>query len=422
MKIHVAEGDTVTVGQVLAEIATDERRERGARRRCRAERRVPPPSRAEAPPRPDRRRDRRDPRHRHARRRRVGHRGHDPRVVVKVGDAVEDGQTIVEISTDKVDMELPSPPAGTITEILAEEGDTVTVGQVIARLQVGRGRRHARTPAAVGQRRRRGRAGTGTRRSSRRRQDLPRRRAAWPPSRASTSARVAGTGPGGRITKADVLGRIGNGARSGRRRHAAPAAAPAGADGSSPLRRAARRCSPVHGREPLDPDGDLVPHAHRHGDGHPPQAAEGRRARRSPSPTSSPTPSPRPRPHDMPVMAHHFDNSDGKPHRVDDGQVNLGIAVDVEKKDGTRTLMVPVIRDAGRKNFADFKAAFDELIEKARDEHADRRRPHGREHLAHQPGRDRHHRLRPAAHGRPGHDRRHRLDRLPGGPRRTSAP
>ena len=70
--------------------------------------------------------------------------------------------------------------------------------------------------------------------------------------------------------------------------------------------------------------------------------------------------------HDMPVMTHHFDNSDGKPHRVDDGQVNLGIAVDVEKKDGTRTLMVPVIRDAGRKNFADFKAAFDELIEKAR--------------------------------------------------------
>ena len=39
--------------------------------------------------------------------------------------------------------------------------------------------------------------------------------------------------------------------------------------------------------------------------------------------------------HDMPVMTHHFDNSDGKPHRVDDGQVNLGIAVDVEKKDGT---------------------------------------------------------------------------------------
>jgi 2-oxoglutarate dehydrogenase E1 component len=49
---------------------------------------------------------------------------------------------------------------------------------------------------------------------------------------------------------------------------------------------------------------------------------------------------------DMPVMAHHFSEVDGKPHRVDDDAVHLGIAVDVEKKDGTRTLMVPVIRDA----------------------------------------------------------------------------
>ena len=68
----------------------------------------------------------------------------------------------------------------------------------------------------------------------------------------------------------------------------------------------------------------------------------------------------------MPVMAHHFEDVDGKPHRVDDGAVNLGIAVDVEKKDGSRTLMVPVIRDAGRMSFAEFKAAFDALIDKAR--------------------------------------------------------
>ncbi len=46
--------------------------------------------------------------------------------------------------------------------------------------------------------------------------------------------------------------------------------------------------------------------------------------------------------------------------------MNLGIAVDVEKKDGSRTLMVPVIRDAGRLSFAEFKAAFDGLIDKAR--------------------------------------------------------
>ena len=69
---------------------------------------------------------------------------------------------------------------------------------------------------------------------------------------------------------------------------------------------------------------------------------------------------------DMAVMAHHFADIDGKPHRVDDGACNLGLAVDVEKKDGTRTLMVPVIRDAGRKSFAEFLAAYDALVEKAR--------------------------------------------------------
>ena len=69
----------------------------------------------------------------------------------------------------------------------------------------------------------------------------------------------------------------------------------------------------------------------------------------------------------MPVMAHHFAEIDGKPHRVDDGAVNLGIAVDVEKKDGGRTLMVPVIRDAGRLSFSGFLGAFNDLIARARE-------------------------------------------------------
>ena len=58
---------------------------------------------------------------------------------------------------------------------------------------------------------------------------------------------------------------------------------------------------------------------------------------------------------DMPVMAHHFDTVDGKPTRFDDGAVNLGIAVDVEKKDGSRTLMVPVIRDADQLTIAEIE-------------------------------------------------------------------
>ena len=52
---------------------------------------------------------------------------------------------------------------------------------------------------------------------------------------------------------------------------------------------------------------------------------------------------------------------------IDQAKVNLGIAVDVEKKDGGRTLMVPVIRDAGRLTFPRFLDAFNELIAKARE-------------------------------------------------------
>src|SRR5271167_4625194 len=55
---------------------------------------------------------------------------------VKVGDFIKADDTIVEISTDKVDLELPSPASGTVSEILVAEGDTVTVGQVIARISL----------------------------------------------------------------------------------------------------------------------------------------------------------------------------------------------------------------------------------------------------------------------------------------------
>jgi 2-oxoglutarate dehydrogenase E1 component len=51
---------------------------------------------------------------------------------------------------------------------------------------------------------------------------------------------------------------------------------------------------------------------------------------------------------------------------VSDAACNLGLAVDVEKKDGSRTLMVPVIRDAGRVRFDEFVQAYDALVEKAR--------------------------------------------------------
>ncbi|MEM7141881.1 MAG: biotin/lipoyl-containing protein, partial [Actinomycetota bacterium] len=52
----------------------------------------------------------------------------------QVGDAVAMDEILFEISTDKVDSEVPSPVAGTLTEILAQEGDVVEVGQVLARI------------------------------------------------------------------------------------------------------------------------------------------------------------------------------------------------------------------------------------------------------------------------------------------------
>jgi pyruvate dehydrogenase E2 component (dihydrolipoamide acetyltransferase) len=52
--------------------------------------------------------------------------------LVEVGDEVEVDQPLVEISTDKVDTEIPSPVAGTVQELKAEVDDTIEVGQVIA--------------------------------------------------------------------------------------------------------------------------------------------------------------------------------------------------------------------------------------------------------------------------------------------------
>ena len=124
---------------------------------------------------------------------------------------------------------------------------------------------------------------------------------------------------------------------------------------------------------------------------------------------------------DMPVMAHHFEEIEGKPHRVEDGQVNLGLAVDVEKKDGSRTLMVPVILQRGPAELRRLPRCVRRAGGEGAHEHPHRRRPDGRERHADEPRRPRHGRLRPAADGRPGHDRRHRLDRLPRRPGATSA-
>src|SRR3954447_17633621 len=120
VKIHAAEGDTVSVGSVLAEISQN-----GAAPAAATPEEAPADEESAAGDTLD-------------------------IVMPAMGESVTEGtilewakqpgepvaedETIVEISTDKVDAEVPAPATGTITELLASAGDTVTVGQVIARM------------------------------------------------------------------------------------------------------------------------------------------------------------------------------------------------------------------------------------------------------------------------------------------------
>src|SRR5258707_4422838 len=54
------------------------------------------------------------------------------RWIKKVGDAIERDEPLFEISTDKVDAEIPAPAAGVLTEIKVKEGETVPVNSVVA--------------------------------------------------------------------------------------------------------------------------------------------------------------------------------------------------------------------------------------------------------------------------------------------------
>ena len=64
----------------------------------------------------------------------------------QVGEEIAADETLLEISTDKVDTEVPSPASGVITEILVQEGETVDVGTVLARIG-GEGAAAAAAPA-----------------------------------------------------------------------------------------------------------------------------------------------------------------------------------------------------------------------------------------------------------------------------------
>jgi pyruvate dehydrogenase E2 component (dihydrolipoamide acetyltransferase) len=67
----------------------------------------------------------------------------------KPGDKVERDEPLFEISTDKVDTEIPSPAAGTLAEILVEEGKTVGINTIVGRISDGASAPAAQPPAAA---------------------------------------------------------------------------------------------------------------------------------------------------------------------------------------------------------------------------------------------------------------------------------
>ena len=182
----------------------------------------------------------------------------------KIGDAVAADEPLFEVSTDKVDTEVPSPVSGILTEVRAKEGDTVPVGAVIA--VVGdAGAAPAPAPAAA----------PAPEPVAAPVAAAPTPEPAPAPAPAPTVVvaaasssgdapllspvvrrlisennldvtKIAGTGPGGRITREDVLALID--AQAGK---SAPAPAPAAAPAAAPAP-AAAKAAPAPKAAPAD--------------------------------------------------------------------------------------------------------------------------------------------------------------------------
>ncbi|MGZ6617085.1 MAG: dihydrolipoamide acetyltransferase family protein [Solirubrobacteraceae bacterium] len=165
---------------------------------------------------------------------------------VEVGDRIGADQPICDISTDKIDTEVPSPVDGVVAEIIVSVDETVTVGTVLARIATGSGAAvpdtSPATPepspappaaeAAPSNGARNGAAGTAPAAGDLRRYSPVVQRIAA--EHGIDLSQVQGTGRGGRVRKQDVLALVGDGG--------AAASAPAVAE------------PPLHIESPYRPD------------------------------------------------------------------------------------------------------------------------------------------------------------------------
>jgi len=273
-----------------------------------------------------------------------------------VGDQIAAGETLVEIQTDKVDAEVPSPVTGTVLEVIVPEGETVAVGTVLARIEPGAAPA-ASSPTPAGP----PLAVTPTSAPAPARADVD----ATPLARRAAAlsgidlGRVQGSGPGGVVRRDDVVA-----APRGTSTHAGPALT-VPITGSAAVLVDAMEAS-LHIPTATSFRTLEVPTlSNRRG-----QLNEALRAAGHSDLKVSFT-------HliafalvraaaEMPVFATGFISVEGKPNKLVRQGVNLGLAVDVERSNGTRFLLVPVIKGAHQLDFAQFRAAYEELVRRTR--------------------------------------------------------
>ncbi len=295
------------------------------------------------------------------------------------GDAVSEGDTVVEVSTDKVDAEVPAPADGVITKLIAQVDDEVAVGAPLAEMEAGDGEGQGAEPAGPvsdtssppgggddvssppaggASTTAQGSNGSGNGSGADVRATPVARRVAE--ATGVDLASVSGSGPGSKVTKEDVVAAAdggGNGAAATAKgeakqlRGAAAMLANAMDESRAVPTATSFRTIAVDTLDAkrkainsvLKERGLKVSFTHL-------VAWAIVEATKQ-----------------FPVMVRVFASEDGKPFAIEDSPVNLGIAVDVEKKDGSHTLMVPAIKGADGLDFAGFHSRYEELIAKTRE-------------------------------------------------------